>query len=230
MKIDIMTIFPEQIESVMHSSIIGRGISNGLLEINAINIRDYSKNKHRRTDDAPYGGSPGMVMTVQPLFDCHRAIKTDDSYTIYLSPSGNVFTQDTAKTLLNLKHLILVCGHYEGIDQRFIDLCVDTEISIGDFVLTGGELPAMVLADSVCRLIPGVLSDNECFENESHYNGLLEHPHYTRPEEFMSLKVPDILLSGHHANIKNWRYQQSLEKTKKIRPDMYNKLGVNDEF
>lgn len=230
MKIDIMTIFPEQIKSVMHSSIIGRGIDNALLEINAINIRDYSENKHRRTDDYPYGGSPGMVMTVQPLFDCHSAIKTNDSYTIYLSPGGKVFTQDTAKELLKFKHLILVCGHYEGIDQRFIDLCVDTEISIGDFVLTGGELPAMVLADSICRLVPGVLSDNECFENESHYNGLLEHPHYTRPEEFMSLKVPDILLSGHHANIKEWRYKQSLEKTKKIRPDMYNKLGVNNEF
>lgn len=230
MKIDIMTIFPEQIESIMHSSVIGRSIDKGLLEINAINIRDYSNNKHRRTDDYPYGGSPGMVMTVQPLFDCHSAIKSDDSYTIYLSPGGKVFTQDTAKELLKFKHLILVCGHYEGIDQRFIDLCVDTEISIGDFVLTGGELPAMVLADSICRLVPGVLSDNECFENESHYNGLLEHPHYTRPEEFMSLKVPDILLSGHHANIKDWRYQMSLEKTKKIRPDMYNKLGVNNEF
>lgn len=230
MKIDIMTIFPEQIESVLHSSIIGRGIDKGLLEINAINIRDYSKNKHRRTDDSPYGGSPGMVMTVQPLFDCHSAIKSEYSYTIYLSPGGRVFTQDTAKSLLNFRHLILVCGHYEGIDQRFIDLCVDAEISIGDFVLTGGELPAMVLADSICRLVPGVLSDNECFENESHYNGLLEHPHYTRPEEFMSLKVPDILLSGHHANIKEWRYRKSLEKTKKIRPDMYNKLGVNNEL
>lgn len=229
MRIDIMTLFPQQITAVMGESIIGRAMEKGLVEINAVNIRDFSADKHSRVDDTPYGGGNGMVLMLQPLLDCHKSLKKDNSYTILMSPAGNVFTQSKAIDLLKHEHLILVCGHYEGLDQRFIDLCVDEEISIGDFVLTGGELPAMVVSDAICRMIPNVLSSEECFTDESHFSGTLEYPQYTKPQSYEGLTVPEVLLSGHHANINKWRRQKSLEKTKRVRPDMFSKLTLSKE-
>ncbi len=227
MKFDVLTLFPELFVSVMGESIIGRAQKNGLVEINAVNIRDYSKDKHRKVDDYPFGGGNGMVMMCQPVIDAYKAVTEGIRHkpkVIYMSPQGNVLTQEMANELSKQEHLILLCGHYEGIDERIIEEIVDEEISIGDYVLTGGELPAMVLIDCVSRLIPGVLSTEGSFSDESHFNGLLEYPQYTRPADYNGNKVPDVLLSGHHANIEKWRMQQSLNRTREKRPDLYEKF------
>ncbi len=227
MKFDVLTLFPELFVSVMGESIIGRAQKNGLVEVNAVNIRDYSKDKHRKVDDYPFGGGNGMVMMCQPVIDAYKAITEEMEQkpkVLYMSPQGKVLTQDMAKELSTQEHLILLCGHYEGIDERIIEEIVDEEISIGDYVLTGGELPAMVLIDCVSRLIPGVLSTEGSFSDESHFNGLLEYPQYTRPADYNGNKVPDVLLSGHHANIDKWRMQQSLDRTREKRPDLYEKF------
>jgi len=228
MRIDIMTLFPDSFNCVMQDSIIGRAQQRGFIEIKCHQIRDYTTNKQNQVDDYPYGGGRGCVMQVQPLYDCWKHICDEAGkkvHTIYMSPCGKKFTQEDAKRLKeNLDRFIIVCGHYEGIDERFIEECVDEEISIGDFVLTGGEIPAMAVTDAVCRLVPGVLPDEECYTEESHWNGLLEYPQFSRPEEWNGRKVPEILLSGHHANIAKWRKKQSIIRTKLRRPDMYEKL------
>lgn len=231
MRIDIMTLFPQMCESVLNESIVGRAIKNELVQVYCHNIRDYSKDKHKRVDDTPYGGGKGMVMQVQPIYDCYLDIckqsKNDNPYVIYMSPQGNVLTQSRALEYTNYNHIILLCGHYEGIDERIIEEIVDEEVSIGDYVLTGGELPALVLTDSIVRLCDGVLSSKECFEKESHFNGLLEAGQYTRPEVWKDRKVPDVLLSGHHANIEKYRHENAIERTMKKRPDMYQKFICN---
>lgn len=223
MKINIMTLFPQMCESVLSESIIGRAREKGLVEINCINIRDYTENKHRRVDDAPYGGGMGMLMQTVPIANCYKAIceKSDNkNHLIYMSPCGKVLTQERVKELAKMEEITILCGHYEGVDQRVIDTLVDEQISIGDYVLTGGELPALVLADSISRMLEGVLPNDEAKELESHYNGLLEYPQYTRPYEWNGLTVPDVLMSGHHENIDKWRREQSLLMTHKYRPDM----------
>lgn len=229
-RFDVLTLFPNMFEAVLGDSIIKRARENGLVELNFINIRDFSKNKHKKTDEYPYSGGGGMIMTPQPIYDAYMSVASELSYkplTIYLSPCGRVFNQKIAKEFSEIEHIVLLCGHYEGIDQRIIDSIVDMEISVGDFVLTGGEIPAMAVIDSVCRLVPGVLSQQSSYENESHYNGLLEYPQYTRPEEFMGMRVPDILLSGHHAKIEEWKRQQSLLITREKRPDMLEKAELS---
>jgi len=219
MKFSILTLFPEMFD-ILNSSIIGRGIEKKIINIEAINIRDFSKNKHKKVDDTPYGGGAGMVMMPEVVYDAYKSVKTDDAKVIYLSPQGKTLNQKKVKELANEKHIILLCGHYEGIDQRVLDEIVDEEISIGDYVLTGGEIPAMVLIDSVSRYVEGVLS-KESIEEESFSNGnLLEYPQYTRPEEFHGARVPEVLLSGHHENIEKWRKEKSLEITRKKRPDL----------
>jgi len=223
MRIDILTLFPEMVDGVLSESIIGRARNNNIIEINCINIRDFSTDKHRRVDDYPYGGGTGMVMQAQPIYDACKSIIDSVEIrptVIYMSPQGRVFNQTVAKELFELEHIILLCGHYEGVDERVIEEIVDFELSIGDYVLTGGELPAIVVADCVARLVPGVLAEEASFTEESHYNGLLEYPQYTRPPEFMGRKVPDVLLSGHHKNIEEWRKEQSLLRTKQKRPDL----------
>ena len=208
MRIDIMTLFPDTVGDMMNESILGRAQERDLIRIEAHQIRDYTANKQCQVDDYPYGGGRGAVMQADPLYRCWTALCDEAGgpvHTIYMSPAGKTFTQADAKRLLQYDNLILVCGHYEGIDERFIEECVDEELSLGDFVLTGGEIPAMAVADAVARMVPGVLSDPECFEDESHYNGLLEYPQYSRPEIWHGLQVPPILLSGHHENVRKWR-------------------------
>ncbi len=231
MKINIMTLFPEMCESVLSESIIGRAREKGLVEINCINIRDYTEDKHRRVDDAPYGGGMGMLMQTVPIANCYKAIceKSDNkNHLIYMSPCGEVLTQEKVKELAKMEEITILCGHYEGVDQRVIDSLIDEQISIGDYVLTGGELPALVLADSISRMLEGVLPNDEAKELESHYNGLLEYPQYTRPYEWNGMKVPDILMSGHHENIDKWRREQSLLMTQKYRPDMLESAELSD--
>lgn len=226
MRFDVLTLFPEMILAAVSQSIIGRAVKGGLIQINAVDIRDFSENKHKKTDDYPYGGGSGMVMSAQPIVDAFDSLIRDLSVRpkcIYLSPQGAVLTQEMAASLKDEGHLILLCGHYEGIDERVLEEIVDMEISIGDYVLTGGELPALVLMDTISRLVPGVLSGEEAYQGESHYNGLLEYPQYTRPSDFRGRKVPDILMSGHHANIEKWRLDQSILRTKLKRPDLYEK-------
>ncbi len=219
MKFDILTLFPEMFDTIKNS-IIGKAIEKKLIEINTINIRDFSKDKHKKVDDTPYGGGAGMVMMPDVVYDAYMSIKDKkNAKVIYLSPKGNVLNQNKIEALSKEEHIILLCGHYEGIDQRVLDEIVDEEISIGDYVLTGGELPAMVLIDTVSRYVSGVLN-KESVDEESFSNGLLEYPHYTRPEVFLNKKVPEVLLSGHHENIKKWRDEKSLEITKKKRPDL----------
>lgn len=227
MRFDVLTLFPDMIEAVLRESVIGRGIRAGHLSLYTHQIRDYTNDPHRRVDDTPCGGGYGMLMAPQPVVDCHTAvlgmsdIPHDRTRTIYLSPQGSVLTQKKAASLAeNYDRLILICGHYEGIDARAIELVADEEISIGDYVLTGGELAACVLCDAVGRLIDGVLADPICHENESIACGLLEYPQYTRPREFRGLTVPDVLLGGSHADIDKWRYQAALEKTRTARPDL----------
>lgn len=230
MKIDIMTLFPSLIEGVMQESIIGRAQAKGLVEIRATNIRDYALDKHHKADDAPYGGGRGMVMLPEPLFLCHEALTGGEHvHTVMMSAQGAPFNQAKARELLARERFIIVCGHYEGIDQRFIDACVDEEISIGDFVLTGGEIPAMAVADAVCRMVPGVLPDETAFQEESHWNGLLEYPQYTHPAEWRGREVPPVLLSGHHANIARWRRKMSLKRTRRDRPDLFESWTPQDK-
>ncbi|KAB3531407.1 tRNA (guanosine(37)-N1)-methyltransferase TrmD [Alkaliphilus serpentinus] len=231
MKIRILTLFPEMFDKTLGSSILQRAIDNGYLDIQSLNIRDFSDSKHKKVDDYPYGGGPGMVMTPQPVFDCHKqALENLDSIeaprTIYMSPKGKVFNQKLAQELSKEKALIFICGHYEGIDQRIIDTLVTDEISIGDYVLTGGEIPAMAVVDAVARLIPGVLSQEESYKDESFYNGLLEYPQYTRPQDFRGMTVPDVLTSGNHKDIDEWRFRQSVELTRNRRPDLLKDFVV----
>ncbi len=228
MKIDVLTLFPEMFNSLNHS-IIGRAIETGLISLNCVNIRDFSQDKHNRVDDYPFGGGPGMVMKPGPVFRAIESIRKENSRIIYLSPKGKVLNQAIAKELADEEHIVLLCGHYEGIDNRIIENYITDEISIGDYVLTGGEIASMVVIDSVARLIPGVLGKDESYMDESHYNGLLEYPQYTRPREFNELKVPDILLSGNHQKIDEWRIVQSLKTTYLNRPDLLDKRELNEE-
>ena len=223
MRIDILTLFPEMF-APLNESIIKRARDKGVLQINTINIRDYSRDKHLKCDDAPFGGGAGMIMTPQPVCDCIKSVDPDhEARRIYLSPRGKLLTADIAKKLTGNERLLLLCGHYEGIDQRIIDLCIDEELSIGDYVLTGGELPAMILTDVVARFVPGVLGCADSAEEESFSAGLLEYPQYTRPQVYEGLQVPEVLLSGHHENIAKWRREQSLLITAKNRPDLLEK-------
>ena len=218
MKFDVLTLFPEMFKT-MNNSIIGRAVEKNLININLINIRDFSKDKHKKVDDTPYGGGAGMVKMPDVVYDAYKSVEDTDAKVIYMSPQGNVLNQRKVEELSKEKHLIILCGHYEGIDQRVLDEIVDEEISIGDYVLTGGELPAMVLIDSVSRYVEGVIS-NESTSEESFSNNLLEYPQYTRPEVFHNVKVPEVLVSGHHENIRKWREQKSMENTLKKRPDL----------
>ena len=229
-----MTLFPDTMNAVLHESILGRAAKKGIIEINCVQIRDYTENKQCQVDDYPYGGGWGCVMMAQPLKSCLDDImstaKDRKSRVIYMSPQGKPYDQQTARRLRDeYDHLVLVCGHYEGIDERFIEQCVDEEISIGDFVLTGGEIAAMAVADSVCRLVPGVLSDEECFTGESHWDGVLEYPQYTRPEVWEGRAVPEVLLQGNHAAVDEWRRKKSLERTMDKRPDMFERLELTDK-
>ena len=233
MRFDIMTLFPDLVDTVLGESIIGRAQKSGVITVRTHNIRDYTEDKHRRVDDTPYGGGKGMLMMAPPIYNCYQAIlrrQEEEGFVserrrvIYLSPTGKVLNQARAAALAaEYDNLILLCGHYEGVDRRIVDEIVDEEISIGDFVLTGGEIPACILTDCVARLIDGVLSDAECYEKESISSGLLEYPQYTRPYEYHGVKVPDVLISGHHANIDRWREEQALEMTKALRPDLLEK-------
>ncbi len=225
---NVLTLFPEIFEGFLQTSIIGRSIENKQVNVKLLNIREFSKDKHKSVDDAPYGGGPGMVMTPQPLRDAIQSIN-EASHIIFLSPKGQPLDQKKVIDLSNKDNITLICGHYEGIDQRIIDTYVDEEISIGDYVLTGGELGAMVVIDSVTRLLPGVLGDEDSYKEDSHYNGLLDHPHYTRPQAFDGLEVPPVLLSGHHGKIEKWRMEQSIINTYEKRPDLIEKkINSND--
>ena len=225
MRIDVLTLFPEMFEGVFGSSMLGRARANGLLEIETHNIRDYADNKHRKTDDYPFGGGAGMVMMAQPIFDCMAAVQGDRSaHRILLTPRGKLLTPQRARELAGFDRLILLCGHYEGVDER-VNTIIDEELSIGDYVLTGGELPAMVLVDCVSRFIPGVLGSEASAEDESHTDGLLEYPQYTRPADFRGMQVPEVLQNGHHAKIVAWRHEQSLLKTKQMRPVLLGRFG-----
>ena len=224
MQIDIMTLFPDMCDAYVSESIIGRAVKKGVLDIRCHNIRDYTLNKQKQTDDAPFGGGMGMVMYCQPVYDCFKAICEQRGvrpHVIYMSPAGQVLTQSKVKELSQLGNICILCGHYEGVDERVLEEIVDEEISIGDYVVTGGEMPALILTDSVARLCPGVLSDEECYTDESHYSGLLEYPQYTRPYIWNGREVPEVLRSGHHANIIKWKKEQSLRRTRERRPDMY---------
>ena len=227
MRFDILTLFPDVVRAVLDSSIIGRASQNGIITVKAHDIRDYTIDKHKKTDDTPYGGGKGMLMSTQPICDCFDAVCRElgegSKKVIYASPRGRIFNHEVAKELSQYDNLIILCGHYEGIDQRVIDEIVDEEISIGDYVLTGGEIPACIIVDAVSRLVDGVLSDKECYENESIASGLLEYPQYTKPRVFRGREVPEVLLSGHHENIEKWRLEKSLEITKERRPDLYEK-------
>ncbi len=232
MRIDILTLFPDMCRCVYSESIIGRAVSKGFLEVYSHNIRDYSKDKHNRVDDTPYGGGMGMLMQAQPIYDCYSAVCNDigtKPHLIYMSPQGKVLNQEKVKQLSSYDNIAILCGHYEGIDERVLEEIVDEEISIGDYVLTGGELPALVLLDSVARMLDGVLPNEEAFSLESHYNGLLEHPQYTKPFEWNSKTVPEVLVSGHHANIEKWKHEQSLIRTAQRRPDMLDKANLTEK-
>ncbi len=232
MRIDIMTLFPEMCESVLNESIIGRARRAGKVEIVCTNIRDFAGNKHNKVDDMPYGGGMGMIMAASPIYDCYKSLYKPNEpkpHLVYLSPKGKTFDQRTAERYASLDRLVLLCGHYEGVDERVIEEIVDEEISIGDFVLTGGELPALTVADAVCRMLPGVLSDDICFEEESHFSGLLEYPQYTRPSVWHERTVPEVLLSGDHEKVRIWRRLKSIEITKFRRPDLYERVELTDE-
>ncbi len=232
MRFDIMTLFPAMVENVLSESIIGRAEKAGYIQIRTHNIRDYSQDKHRKVDDTPFGGGVGMIMTCQPIYDCFQAVRSEipegsSTRVIYMSPKGRRFTHDVAKDLSKYDNLIFLCGHYEGVDQRILDEIVDEEISIGDFVVTGGEIPACIVVDAVSRLIDGVLSAPECYEGESVASGLLEYPQYTKPREFHGMEVPAVLLEGDHKKIDRWRLEQSVALTKERRPDL---LLLHPEF
>ncbi|MBR5817334.1 MAG: tRNA (guanosine(37)-N1)-methyltransferase TrmD [Clostridia bacterium] len=225
MRFDIMTLFPDMVRTVLGESIIGRAQSGGHIEVFAHNIRDFSTDKHRKTDDTPYGGGVGMVMTCQPIYDCYKSVISDiptenKRCVIYMSPKGRMFDHSLAKELSEYDNLVFLCGHYEGVDERIIDEIVDMEISIGDYVVTGGEIPACIVVDAVSRLKDGVLASSECYEGESVASGILEYPQYTKPREFMGREVPEILLSGDHAKIDRWRLERAVEITRERRPDL----------
>ena len=229
MRIDILTLFPEMCETVLSESIIGRAREENKVEINCRQIRDYSTDKHHRVDDTPYGGGMGMVMQVQPIYDCYMSLCEDigkKPHLIFMSPQGKVLTQKRVKELAEMENIAILCGHYEGVDERVIEEIVDEEISVGDYVLTGGELPALILADSVSRMLPGVLKNDEAYTEESHYNSLLEYPQYTRPFEWHGKAVPDILISGHHKNIEKYRREESLKRTYLRRPELLSKAEL----
>lgn len=229
MRIDLLTLFPDMCRAVMGESILGRAQNKGVLEVYCHQIRDYTLNKQKQVDDYPYGGGQGMVMFPQPIADCFKAVCEESGcrpHLIYMSPQGAVLTQQRARELAELPQICILCGHYEGVDERVLDELVDEQISIGDFVLTGGELPALVLADCIARMVPGVLSEESCFTDESHFSGLLEYPQYTRPAVWEGREVPEVLLTGHHANIAKWRRQQSLERTLRLRPDMLERAEL----
>ncbi len=226
MRIDILTLFPDLCDMVLSESVIGRARGNGIIEINCHNIRDYTTDKHRRVDDYPYGGGKGMIMQADPIYRCYGAVCEEIGerpYLIYLSPQGKTLTQQKARELAQLPNLSLLCGHYEGIDERVIEEIVDEELSIGDYVLTGGELPALVVADCVARMLPGVLADEVCFTEESHFAGLLEYPQYSRPAQWHNREVPPVLLNGDHKKVDAWRQEQSLQRTREKRPDLLKK-------
>ena len=232
MNIHIMTLFPEMVMGGLNTSITGRAISNGLLSIEAVNIRDYAFNKHQSVDDYPYGGGAGMVMQAQPIYDAWQAVAQKigrKPRTVYLTPQGNTFQQEMAKDYAKEEDLVLLCGHYEGIDERVLEEIVTDYVSIGDYVLTGGELPAMVMMDSISRMVPGVLSNQESGETESFAGNLLEYPQYSRPEEWHGKKVPEVLMSGHHANIEKWRREQSIIRTARRRPDLLKKADLTNK-
>ncbi|MBQ7751521.1 MAG: tRNA (guanosine(37)-N1)-methyltransferase TrmD [Clostridia bacterium] len=231
MKFNVLTLFPDMLRSVLGESIIGRAEEKGIIELNIVNIRDFSKDKHKKTDDTPFSGGGGMLMTPQPIYDAYMSIadgRKEKPHTVYMSPKGKVFNQEKAKELSKMDEIVLLCGHYEGVDQRVIDMIVDEEISIGDFVLTGGEIPAMAVIDAVSRMLPGVLANEKSYGDESHFDGLLEYPQYTHPQEFMGRKIPEILISGHHKNIEKWKREQSLIITKQNRPDMLKKADLSE--
>lgn len=230
MRIDIMTLFPEMCETVLGESIIGRARQNGCVEINCVNIRDYTADKHRRVDDTIYGGGTGMLMQAQPIYECFSAIceKLEKRpWLVYMSPQGKTLTQEKVKELSELDNLVILCGHYEGVDERVLEEIVDEEISVGDYVITGGELPALILSDAISRMLPGVLANDEAFTLESHFDGLLEYPQYTKPAVWHGREVPEVLLSGHHANITRWRREMSLKRTSERRPDMLRKAVLD---
>ena len=230
MRIDILTLFPDMCESVLSESIIGRARKAGKVELCCTDIRDFAGNKHNKVDDTPYGGGMGMVMAANPIYECYKSLYSEDEekpHLIYLSPKGETLTQKRVVELSQKDRIVLLCGHYEGIDERVIEEIVDEQISVGDYVVTGGELPALIVADSVCRMLPGVLSDDLCFEEESHFSGLLEYPQYTRPPVWHEREVPPVLLSGNHAEINKWRRKQSLEITREKRPEMFSKIELD---
>lgn len=234
MRFDILTLFPEMFEAVLGDSIIGRARNKGLLTLNFVQIREFAHNKHRQVDDYPYGGGAGMVMQAEPIFQAYQSLTGGLSYkptTIYLSPQGKTFRQSTAKKLVKDKHqhLVFLCGHYEGVDQRVLDEIVDMELSLGDFVLTGGEIAAMAMVDATARMIPGVLKSEEAFSEESHFSGLLEYPQYTRPEVWHDKAVPEILLSGHHKNIQAWKREMSIKTTLRKRRGMLAKANLSEK-
>lgn len=231
MNIDIATLFPEMLENYLSESVVGRARAKDIFTVNCHNIRDYTLDKHRRVDDTPYSERQGMLMQCDPIYNCYKAVTKGKvkPHVIYMSPQGATLTQKRAKELSQLDSIFILCGHYEGVDNRIIETLVDEEISIGDYVLTGGELPALVLVDCVVRMLEGTLSRSDCYEDESHFNGLLEYPQYTRPEVWHDMAVPPILLSGHHANIAKWRHEQALITTLKKRPDLLKNMEFSDE-
>lgn len=232
MRIDLITLFPEMCEAVLGESIIGRGRKSGAIEIHCHQLRDFAFDKHRRVDDTVYGGGMGMLMKCEPIALCYEDVcrQTDSKpHFIYMSPQGKPLTQEKLKELSKYENICVLAGHYEGVDQRVIDTMIDEEISIGDYVLTGGELPALVFIDSLSRMAPGVLSNNECFMEESHYNGLLEYPQYTKPQVWRGQEVPPVLYSGDHSKVDRWRYEHSLISTAKKRPDMIAKKELSEE-
>ena len=227
-----MTLFPDMCRAYLGESIIGRARRSGKVQIECVDIRDYTEDKHRRVDDTPYGGGMGMIMQAQPVYDCYMDIcKKAQSpvHLIYLTPQGKTLTQQRVRELSKMDNIALLCGHYEGIDERVIEELQPEEISVGDYVLTGGELPALIVADAVSRMLPGVLSDEECFTEESHYSSLLEYPQYTRPFEWRGREVPEVLITGHHENVRRWRRQQSLIRTAQRRPDMLEKAQLSQK-
>ncbi len=232
MRIDFITLFPEMCQAVMSESVIGRAQKSGILEVNCHQLRDFAFDKHKRVDDTTYGGGMGMLMKAEPIALCFENIceqTNERPHFIYMSPQGKTLTQNRLKELSQINNICILCGHYEGVDQRVLDEFVDEEISIGDYVLTGGELPALVLADAVARLVPGVLSNDECFTDESHFNGLIEYPQYTKPIEWRGKEVPPVLYSGHHANVEKWRKENSLLNTAKKRPEMLNEIQLSQK-
>ncbi|EGC01323.1 MULTISPECIES: tRNA (guanosine(37)-N1)-methyltransferase TrmD [Ruminococcus] len=231
MNIDIATLFPEMLENYLSQSIVGRARAKDIFTVNCHDIRAYTKDKHRRVDDTPYSEQKGMLMQCDPIFNCFEAVTAGKArpHVIYMSPQGKTLTQQRCKELAQMDNIFILCGHYEGVDERIIETLVDEEISIGDYVLTGGELPALVLVDAVVRMLDGTLSQPDCYQDESHYSGLLEYPQYTRPEVWHDMRVPEILLSGHHANIAKWRHEQALIATAKKRPELLEKLELTAE-